>query len=389
MVTEWIKNRKQSLDQLVLHKSISDYFAMLPESSQSALMSELENQISPILKTYAHKIGAKPVDYVLSLRYNDQMKKQTKTLAKSESLFRIVELDAKNAWDGITNLIVKMAQRSNNEDLIKSLRNAAIGLGLLGALGSVPETQSAQTDIIPHAFHSKFKAPDFGSQKEDNFLHNVMQLESSGGKNTNHATIDYGKYKGQTAMGRWGLLPTTIREMARKKTMAANPDVTKVNSMNDSQLKDYITHNPDIETHIARSLARHVLGRFKTPQKAAYAWKYGHNLSPASIGPQQIQNKYVQDFNQLNSGKSIRGLIPGSPSHSIAMGKSEEYFPLRLEKWLKKRHTDQQNSITRTMEHIGDRAEKVKPPKNEDPAQGLDLKDPLDRIKLAVRKVNE
>lgn len=46
------------------------------------------------------------------------------------------------------------------------------------------------------------------------FLHNIKIIESNNGKNISHAIITKGPFKGYSAIGSYGLLPTTITELS-------------------------------------------------------------------------------------------------------------------------------------------------------------------------------
>jgi hypothetical protein len=115
----------------------------------------------------------------------------------------------------------------------------------------------------------------------DQFLSLISQLESSGGKNLAHKTIESGIHAGDTAIGQYGLMPNTIEEMARRSGRGP-------------------ASVPQNEEEIARQLAAQVLSRQPSDEMAAFSWNQGHNLSPNQIEERNYQeHPYVQRFQKL------------------------------------------------------------------------------------------
>jgi hypothetical protein len=279
------------------------------------------------------------------------------------------------------------------------------------AQGLKVQSPSKATSYLTHSapktadMRTTFEPEPWGSQPEDAFLHNTMQLETSGGKNTQHKKITSGPQAGQTAIGRWALLPNTIREMHnRNKGHWGHPDLERLGSMNDTQMSKYLQLNPGIELHIARTLAKFVNKKQCGDKlKCAYSWKFGHNLSPNDIGADKLNNSYVQDYHKLQQGKSPRGLRPASfgfplqpaktltPKQPFQILKSEAAdFAPRLKQWIKAREDKEQDTISNTMKQYDDlRAVSAVPDSGTKPDDrlNLDLDNPMDRIKLAIRKV--
>lgn len=137
----------------------------------------------------------------------------------------------------------------------------------------------------------------------NSFLNTIQQIESSGGKNFNHPTMETGLQAGDTAMGRYGLMPNTVREIANRARMqgSLDPDMKRVAGMADSQaMKAEIEAHPEIEQRFAETLAKHLLNKFPNEQEAAFSWNQGHNLTPEAVEKRKYQeNPYVQKFNRL------------------------------------------------------------------------------------------
>lgn len=141
---------------------------------------------------------------------------------------------------------------------------------------------------------------DDKKNKIKTFLKNISQVESSGGTNYNHDLIQKGIHKGHKAIGRYGLMPNTVKEvlvrMKRKGTLT--PDLQKLNSLDAVTLKDTLEKNPELEDQIAETLADKVLERQQDEDKAAYSWHQGHNLSPDKIEANKYKDHdYVKKYN--------------------------------------------------------------------------------------------
>lgn len=139
----------------------------------------------------------------------------------------------------------------------------------------------------------------------DNFLKAISLTESLGGKYTDHKPITYGPLKGEQAIGKYGLMPSTIQEVAG---MSADPDVQALKNIDKSQLRSVLEATPDLQDKVAKELATPILNRQGgDPAKASYAWRWGHNLPPQEIEKKGYMDKeHVQRF--------LRNLDKVSPS---------------------------------------------------------------------------
>lgn len=131
----------------------------------------------------------------------------------------------------------------------------------------------------------------------DQFLDAISQIESSGGKNLRHPTMDSGLHQGQHALGQYGLMPNTVKDTA-KRMGAASPILP------DTDIEQAM--NPQVERQIASELAKRVLTKYPNEDMAAYSWNQGTSLSPKEIEARDYENSpYVQKF------KKIRNMIGG------------------------------------------------------------------------------
>lgn len=141
------------------------------------------------------------------------------------------------------------------------------------------------------------------------FLDNISQLESSGGKNFNHKEMESGIHEGQSAIGRFGLMPNTIKELVNRKIMhdGQNDQLRGLSEQNPDEIKRILEANPEIEYQFADQLAKKVLTKQKDPEKAAYSWFQGHNLTPEQVDQRDYQNsEYVKRFSNLRKKLGLK-----------------------------------------------------------------------------------
>jgi hypothetical protein len=230
-------------------------------------------------------------------------------------------------------------------EISKSLRSkaAALGIALASSVPSVTQAPHPMVSPSMHATPVQAEAPkdDFGSHPSDSFLWNIQQIESSGGNNVNHKPIRSGKFKGMRAVGKWGLLKPTVKELVGRMRMdgSLTPEYAKLENMSRDQLDEHFKKNPQIELGLARRLAQHVIRRQGgNLQRAAYAWLHGHNLMPRDITKDKLSSSdYVNKFtaiSQLNPFRKPTGL-----SKSMPEVESED-FKMRVKNWYKRREDE-------------------------------------------------
>jgi len=144
---------------------------------------------------------------------------------------------------------------------------------------------------------------DYTDEEVDRMLDTIAQIESSGGKNFNHAQIKSGMHTGTSAIGTYGLMPNTIQEIANRKRMAGEltPELEQVSKLPPDKMKQTLEANPDLEKAFARKLASEVLKKQPNDEMAAYSWFQGHNKTP-----QQIKEENYQDHDYVKKYKKFR-----------------------------------------------------------------------------------
>lgn len=137
------------------------------------------------------------------------------------------------------------------------------------------------------------------------FLELIRQIESSGGKNTEHRTMASGLHKGQAAMGEYGIMPKTAQEFVNRRKMRGQfgPDEAIMAQMSPAELKEFLASQDRVEQNLAGDIADRVLRRSKgDEEKAAYMWNMGHNKLASSIDEDKLaESDYVKKFRKLKN----------------------------------------------------------------------------------------
>lgn len=302
----------------------------------------------------------------------------------------------KEAVQAISEYLDGHNMRSWVEDteISKSLRAKATALGLALAT-AVPAVQNlpsagAKPSLHPTPMNAQAPKSSFGTDPNDRFLWNIKQIESSGGKNVNHKPIASGKFKGSRAVGQWGLLQPTIKELVGRMRAQgkSDPQYEKLVPMSHDQLQTHFKENPEIELNLARQLASHVMKRQGgNIHRAAYAWLHGHNLHPADINRDKLgASDYVNKFRAMDSMNPYRPK-PTAALHKVQQEIDSEDFKMRVKNWAKRRDeqiTDEplrSSNFTPDMGRIReDKLDEVKPDS---------MKDPMQILQTNIKFVNE
>lgn len=302
----------------------------------------------------------------------------------------------KEAVEAISEYLGSHNMHSWVEDteISKSLRAKATALGL--ALSTaVPAVHNLPRPSVTPSMHNtpvQAQAPksSFGTDPNDRFLWNIKQIESSGGKNTNHKPIASGKFKGSRAVGQWGLLQPTIKELVGRMRAQgkSQPEYEKLVPMSRDQLQQHFQENPEIELNLARTLAAHVMKRQGgNIHRAAYSWLHGHNLHPSDINREKLgASDYVNKFRAMDQMNPYRPK-PSVPLKKISTEVESEDFKMRVKNWVKRRDeqiTDEpirSSNFTPDMGRIReDKLDDIKPDS---------MKNPMEKLQDNIKFVNE
>lgn len=176
-------------------------------------------------------------------------------------------------------------------------------------------------------------------QQIEAFLRRIGQIESSGGRNLNHKTMEHGMHKGDAALGTYGFMPNTIDEMLirMKQENVLSPELAALKGKKGDELKQAYYSSPDIEKALANYMAKRVLERQGGDElKAAYSWYHGHNLSPDRITPDKIeQADYTKKYRKLLDKdsmdikkKALQNIIYGPMPQEHMMASDQIEIPL-------------------------------------------------------------
>lgn len=158
-----------------------------------------------------------------------------------------------------------------------SLIAGAMSVGMAGA------DTVAHMDRKPAAIQTQPAAPKTEIQAvpsqsiKDRILNSIRQVESSGGKNTNHKMVTTGLNANSRAIGSYGLMPLTVKDVVSKNKELSQkyPEIIHADP---HQVKNVMAKYPRAERDIASAhydnLAR-VLG--EDPARIGFSWLNGRS----------------------------------------------------------------------------------------------------------------
>ena len=153
------------------------------------------------------------------------------------------------------------------ENLEKGFKHVGAALGIATSLAGSP-TQTPKMDKPP------MQTKPQSQYNSKRMLASIADVESSKGKNENYPAVG-GIHHGESAVGRYGLMPNTIRE-----TVHMNRDLKskygKALNLKGDDMRRYIHDNPDFENAVAEHHLKRLEHHFgQNPSKLGYAWLEG------------------------------------------------------------------------------------------------------------------
>lgn len=147
----------------------------------------------------------------------------------------------------------------------------------------------------------------------EQFLTNIAEIESSGGKNINHREIASGMHSGDSAIGKYGMMPNTVEELQNRNTLEGklNPELAEISGQPHDQMKQSLENNPELQEQLAKELALKLQHSYGGDQdKMAYGWNQGHNTPEEKMTPEELNNSdYVGKFRRLNDVYKTKQLL--------------------------------------------------------------------------------
>lgn len=263
-------------------------------------------------------------------------------IRKNEDLERTYS--EKEALEALSKLLLKKSEEHSDipiEDLRKNWRKAfGTGLSVLSMIhgahymdeNRVPkektpqEISQDQEQMKQYRQEAKQKGQDIYNKylkdskdhKINKFLEAVSLNESSGGLNTKHSRMEGGIHAGDAAVGNYGLMPNTIKEIAGR--MGSDHPLNSYTQMDNQKIEQKIANNPDHQKQFATHLANMLHDKFDGDEsKMAYSWNQGHNLTDDHFKEGRHSDYQNHDYVQkYQKHRSQVAEAPGSPNTSEA-----------------------------------------------------------------------
>ena len=188
----------------------------------------------------------------------------------------------------------KQIQREKmvKEDLDKGIKDSLTGAAMMGAAALAPhaaqapvhsinapqqQTQSINLSKMPPEHQKAYQE----YSKKNPLLGAIGMVESSGGQNYAHKTIEHpGMHQGQTAGGMFGMMPNAAEYALRNDPKLASKyaklvEATKDMKSNHSQFTDTFNKDPQAAFDFADSLIRRNKTKTKDINMLIHSWNHG------------------------------------------------------------------------------------------------------------------
>ena len=182
----------------------------------------------------------------------------------------------------------------------------ALAVGGMMALGQMsPKLKEGFDKVNPPAQQQVEKvtaqSPKWTPDGLHSYLVPIAHLESSWGKNMNHAPNSKGEY--HTAYGPVGFKPSTAHEewSKSKKLKETFPGLEDPATFMDKFKNDWKFHNLLASAHFLRLFHRH-----GSVEKAAYAWRWGSTAASGATDEQINKEPYVMRYRDLSASTGIK-----------------------------------------------------------------------------------
>jgi len=243
----------------------------------------------------------------------------------------------------------------------KSMKNLAMA-GAMAATSLIPSNISTEKPMPtkvpdPPAIQAQAKRveakqqsevyDDIGTHKHDNFLNSISQIESSGGKNTNHETITSGQHTGHKAIGSYGLMPNTVKYVAG---IASHDNVKALKDLTPEQITETLGKDKVLTHEVAREYVSRMDTRFDgNLSRMAFSWFNGHNskATDQEVKDHWYTKKFHGYHNKLKKAEEVekKSFLPHSDKDferfmdrgdaDIAFDKERPLTPERISRGLK------------------------------------------------------
>lgn len=181
--------------------------------------------------------------------------------------------------------IHEIVENASSEELDKGIKDAAIGAAMMGAAALAPTSVSSQQSAImkpevsPSAKHELVYKQ---VAKKNPLLGAIGMVESSGGRNLAHKTIDNknSMHSGHTAGGMFGMMPNAAEYILRHdKNLAAKypklVEAAKDMNNNHGVFTETFNSDPHAAVDFAESLLTRNKAKTSNPEMLVHSWNHG------------------------------------------------------------------------------------------------------------------
>lgn len=132
---------------------------------------------------------------------------------------------------------------------------------------------------------------EYKAEQLHDFLRKIAQIESSGGTNMNHQTMQSGPHVGTHAIGQYGLMPLTAQDIDRQSGSNELQDMDKL------AVQKKLEQDPELSNRLAETMASKLLNR-NNSETASYKWLHGPAADPS---PEELENSdRIRQFRVLS-----------------------------------------------------------------------------------------
>ena len=165
----------------------------------------------------------------------------------------------------------KMGLLAASEGMMKGpIKNALAALRVAGAMAMPNSTKEAAPQVREPAGMASVASP-YSSQR---MLNTIAAVETENGKNLRHKPVG-GMHGGESAFGKYGLMPATIRETIHMHRDLASKH-GKAQNLRGDDMRRYMQDNPSLEDAVAQKHLQRLEHHFgQDPSKIGYAWLEG------------------------------------------------------------------------------------------------------------------
>lgn len=169
------------------------------------------------------------------------------------------------------------------------------------------------------------------NEQKERFKRVIKQLESSGGKNLSHETIESGINAGQTAGGAYGILPNSLKDFvnqAKNRNYEIPEELSNIKRLTPDQITDKLNQDRNFDEKAADLGSNILLEKTGGNElKAATGWRRGHNQNFNEMTDQDALNDpYVRAYSKLSTKDQFENSPENEETPDDKFQRVKEYF---------------------------------------------------------------